>query len=301
MTPAGRSLLYYVLKPFNLPMRDICHGSEGLAATYDAPGWITDRIVCVLVRFGQQALSEPVSLGLTATMVSTATTAYAIMSVEGARTDLSLAPLMILLGNIFGTGIIAPLVWLPLWAYFSKKYTSAIGTDRVVGIATGAVLGQLLPSVLPMVLHHRAHRNALAVLQYFPVGYGLLEHSFGWLRLPQRQDAVQLLYVGLAGINTLLFYSLVASSLWLGIPWKSQLVHIALHGTSPGDAVSYMLIWDIVALVGTFGYWIWLETSWRGVVQLLGFSMIFGPGAGLAMSAWKRETMLETKDKQKVE
>ncbi|CEP12958.1 hypothetical protein [Parasitella parasitica] len=348
ISPLGYILLthlHHVVLPFNLIQKTTCQNPSHLLETYSAPGLhdIMDRIVCVLVKFCSQAINDPLCFPVTATLVGLATTAYAVMSVEKVRfkSNACLTPFMILMGNVIGTGLIAPMAWLPWygWSLYkhqkkSKKNQVAINADsksinkkqnlrekiidyhsqqhsmphvaphRTFGIALAALFGQFLPVAL-LVSHGPSltQRNILAAFQYFPIAYGLFEwivpffvNHLDCKTKRGATDSVRLMYAGVASINTFLWY-------WVWIKWlqttsapesmvKQWIELFFSLGSSGTNPVAYMLMWDIAALLTTFTYWAWLEDGKEGVKTVLYNSVLFGPGAGLALYAMKRESRI---------
>ncbi|KAG2206697.1 hypothetical protein INT47_003639 [Mucor saturninus] len=336
VSPLGYFLLthlHHVLLPFNLLHKAECRNPHLLLETYSAPGnSVLDRVVCVLVRFCSQAINDPLCFPLTATLLGLATTSYAVMSVERVRFNNNrlLAPVMVFFGNVIGTGVIAPLAWLPIYGWtlrnhFSKpnkkssstNHTSirakvteesalpVIEPNQAFGIGLAALFGQFLPVAL-LVSHGPSlfQRNILAAFQYFPITYALFEWivpclSRSSLQSKTRKEAkegVRFLYVGIAGINAFLSY-------WVWIKWlqtvssadgvMKQWVDLFFSFGSTGEnPVAYMLIWDILAIFSTFAYWAWLEDGKTGLKTICRNTLLFGPGAGLALYAMKRESRI---------
>lgn len=348
ISPLGYVLLthlHHVLLPFNILQKTACQNPSSLLETYSAPGIhdLLDRIVCVLVRFCSQAVNDPLCFPMTATLVGLATTAYAVMSVERARfkNNTFLTPFMIMMGNVIGTGVIAPMAWLPWygWSLYrhqkkSKQNQVAINASgkttgkkqnlrekisdyhnqlhrmphvaphRTFGIALATLFGQFLPVAI-LVSHGPSltQRNILAVFQYFPITYGLFEWIIPFfvnhLDCKTKRgatDSVRLMYTGIASINAFLWY-------WVWIKWlqttsapdfmvKQWIELFFSLGSSGTNPVAYMLMWDIVALLTTFTYWAWLEDGKDGVKTVLYSSLLFGPGAGLALYAMRRESRI---------
>ncbi|KAI8978130.1 hypothetical protein BDB01DRAFT_837566 [Pilobolus umbonatus] len=129
--------LHTVLKPFNDEQRLQCMTSNRLA-----------EIVCVLVRFCSQAIQDPLCFPLTMTVIGCATTTYAIMSVERIRCDKrrNLTPWMILLGNLIGTGIVVPLIWIPFYSHLPLHPVPVYPHAYRVG--TAIVLAQCVPVLM---------------------------------------------------------------------------------------------------------------------------------------------------------
>jgi hypothetical protein len=347
-SPLGYILLthlHQVLLPFNILQKTACQNPTHILETYSAPGFhdLLDRIVCVLVKFCSQAVNDPLCFPMTATLVGLATTAYAVMSVERIRfkSNTCLTPLMIMMGNVIGTGIIAPMTWLPWYGLSlykhqknSKKNQVAINANskyvdkkqslrekindyhdqqhglpqvaphRTFGIALATLFGQFLPVAI-LVSHGSSltQRNILAIFQYFPIIYGLFEwitpffvNHLDCKTKRGATDSVRLLYTGIASINAFLWY-------WVWIKWlqttnapdlmvKQWIELFFALGSSGTNPVAYMLMWDIVALLSTFTYWAWLEDGKDSIKTILYNSVIFGPGAGLALYAMKRESRI---------
>ncbi|RCH92399.1 hypothetical protein CU098_010509 [Rhizopus stolonifer] len=278
---------------------------------------------------------------MTATLVGLATTAYAVMSVEQTRFNGSrfLTPFMITMGNIIGTGVIAPLAWLPWYGWSlshhhkqthvnimnNKLKTSSNNSDKLkerinhlkqqqfslpsiapnyaFSIAIATLFGQFLPVAL-LVSHGPSltQHNILASFQYFGIVYGLIKLvlpscTTGLNEKTKNSESVRLLYAGVAGINAFLYY-------WVWIKWlqtttspdlmvKQWIELFFSLGTTGENPVTYMLMWDIVALFSTFTYWAWLEDGLEGVKTMLINSVFFGPGASLAIYTLKREGRIE--------
>jgi hypothetical protein len=346
LSPLGYVLLthlHHTLLPFNVLQKTECRDPAKLFETYSAPGFhdILDRIVCVLVRFCSHAINDPMCFPMTATLMGLATTVYVVMSVERARFNNNklLAPIMITIGNVIGTGVIAPLAWLPFYGWSLRKYhsnqkqvqrtpspistskhasikSSVIGASarqlvmphvephQSFGIALAAFFGQFLPVAI-LVSHGPSltQRNVLAAFQYFPITFALFEWIVPYfvqhLNCNTKKggtDSVRLLYTGVASINAFLSY-------WVWIKWlqtttapvllvKQWISLFFSFGSSGENPVTYMLMWDIVALVTTFTYWAWLEDGKQGVKSIFVNSVLFGPGAGLALYAMKRESRI---------
>lgn len=350
ISPLGYVLLthlHHVLLPFNLLQKSACQNPNQLSETYSAPGMhdVLDKVVCVLVRFCSQAINDPLCFPMTATLVGLATTAYAIMSIERIRfkNNACLTPCMIMLGNIIGTGVIAPLAWLPWYGwslhrhqkktrknqlainannnkpttskkqslrekisdYYNQQHCMPhVAPHHAFGVGLAALFGQFLP-VAVLVSHGPSltQRNILAAFQYFPITYGLFEwimpYIFSHLDCRTKRgatDSVRLLYTGIASINAFLWY-------WVWIKWlqttsapdslvKQWIELFFSLGSAGTNPVAYMLLWDIVALLATFTYWAWLEDGRDGVKTVLYSSLLFGPGAGLAIYTIKRESRI---------
>ncbi|OBZ89594.1 hypothetical protein A0J61_02356 [Choanephora cucurbitarum] len=303
---------------------------------YSAPGLndFLDKIVCVLVSFCTEAINNPMCFPMTATLVGMATTAYALMSVERIRfsNHRLLASFMITMGNVIGTGVIAPFAWLPWYGWSLIRHQDNIHTDKpetsegiekkslmprkghsvpsvaphyTFSIATAALFGQFLPVAL-LVSHGPGltQRNILASFQYFPIVYGLIEcilpSLLKHLDSPVKKDgteSVKLMYAAIAGINAFLYY-------WVWIKWLQTAASPDLmvrqwiqlffsFGETHDNPVTYMLMWDNVALFSTFAYWAWLEDGLEGLKTMVISSFLFGPGSGLALYAMKRESRIE--------
>lgn len=356
LSPLGYILLthlHHILLPFNLLQKTECKNRSKLFETYSAPGHsdLLDRIVCVLVRFCNQAINDPMCFPMTATLVGLATTVYVIMSVERARfkNNRLLAPIMIAFGNLIGTGVIAPLAWLPIYGWSLRQHQSKasktvssqegggvprspistsskkhLSISRVIderssqlatlphvephqsfGIALAALFGQFLPVAI-LVSHGPTltQRNVLAAFQYFPIIFALFECIVPFFVQhlnckTKRGDAesVRFLYVGVASINA--FLSWCVWMKWLqttvapDMAVKQWVNLFFSFGASAGNnPVAYMLMWDIVALFITFTYWAWLEDGKQGVFSIVSNSILFGPGAGLALYAMRRESRI---------
>lgn len=335
IAPLGYLLLkhlHHVLLPFNLKHRAECSNPNQLFETYSAPGFHQklDLIVCVLVRFCSQAVNDPMCFPLTATLVGLATTAYTVMSVERARLSNNklLSPIMIFFGNVIGTGVIAPMAWLPIYGWSLRKHLSKqfrndiqhkqirakirpdsskiipVEPSQVFGIAIAALFGQFLPvAILVSLGPSLSQRNILALFQYFPIAYCLFESIVPYfaqeLNCKTRKgstDSIRLLYVSVASINTFI-------SFWVWIKWlhtspapdllvKQWIDLFFSFGSTKENPVAYMLIWDNIALFTTFTYWAWLEDGKQGVKSIVKNSMLFGPGAGLALFAMNREARI---------
>jgi hypothetical protein len=327
--------LHHVLLPFNLAQKTTCSNPTELLATYSASGFHNklDRIVCVLVRFCSQAINNPLCFPLTAMLLGLATTAYAVMSIERARfqSRKCITPFMVAMGNVIGTGIIAPFAWIPWYGWslckfqqqsqqISKKLDSSnrviheqtyhkralphVTANETMGTAIATLLGQFLPvSVLVSLSPSLAQRNLLALFQYFPLAYGLFEFVIPSLvrHLDCKtkrggMDSVRYLYVGIASINAYIWF-------WVWILWlqttdspiamvKQWISLFFSFGALQKDAVTYMIMWDNLALFSTFIYWAWLEDSLQGFREVLKYSILAGPGAGLAIYALKRENRI---------
>lgn len=334
VSPLGYLLLthlHHVLLPFNLVHKEECRNTNQLLETYSAPGFhqLLDRIVCVLVRFCNQAINDPMCFPLTATLVGLATTSYTVMSVERVRLNNNqlLAPIMICFGNVIGTGVIAPMAWLPIYGWSLSSHASKqvkagtqhktirakiasdssknyIEPSKIFGIAIAALFGQFLPvAILVSFGSSLTQRNILALFQYFPLVYGLLEFivplfakELNCKTKKGSTDSIRLLYVAIASINTFL-------SFWVWIKWlhttpapdqfvKQWIDLFFSFGATKENPVAYMLMWDIVALFSTFTYWAWLEDGLDGVKTIVKNSILFGPGSGLAIYAMKREARI---------
>lgn len=333
VSPLGYLLLthlHHVLLPFNLAHKAECRDPDLMLETYSAPGnSLLDRVVCVLVRFCSHAINDPMSFPLTATLLGLATTSYAIISVERVRfkNNRLLAPVMVFFGNVIGTGVIAPMAWLPIYgwslrSHFSKpspktvhathqsirmKVTEesalpSVEPNQAFGIGLAALFGQFLPVAL-LVSHGPSltQRNILAAFQYFPITYALFEwivpcvsKQLNCKTRKGAKDSVRLLYVGIASINAFLSY-------WVWIKWLQTTVSADIFvkqwvdlffsfGSTGENPVAYMLMWDIVAIFSTFSYWAWLEDGKAGLKSIFTNTLLFGPGAGLALYAMKRES-----------
>ncbi|KAI8142817.1 hypothetical protein BJV82DRAFT_614401 [Fennellomyces sp. T-0311] len=296
--------LEHTLQQFNGPARQLCRDPNH--SCYDVPPFthtLLNRIVCVLVHFCSQAMNDPVSMPVTITLLGAATSVYAITSVEGARHGglLALLPiLMITAGNVIGTGIIIPLLWIPVYGLFAKRHTF-IPTRRVVGIAFALLLGQCLPPALMIAQgpRSRTQHNIIAAFQYFPLVYCFVEHALSRV-LPksrssvrQSRDGVRALYVGLGSILMFVHYAIVIHMFYfdnkfsrLSQLWSVMTTHAFVKS---GDAVTYMLVWDVVAVTASAAYWAWLEDGRKSALYLILASVIFGPGAGIAVYGWRRE------------
>ncbi|KAI8377373.1 hypothetical protein BD560DRAFT_433060 [Blakeslea trispora] len=309
---------------------------------YSAPGLsdLLDKIVCVLVSFCTEAINNPMCFPMTATLVGMATTAYALMSVE--RTRFSnhkvLASFMITMGNVIGTGIIAPFAWLPWYGWSLIRHQDNYRADMVkdkrnlsdnankeksvlskqqqivipsvaphytFSIAVAALFGQFLPVAL-LVSHGPGlvQRNILASFQYFPIVYGIIECLLPFLlkhldsqNKKDSTESVKLMYAAIAGINAFIYY-------WIWIKWYQttacpssmikQWIQLFLSfGSAQTNPVTYMLMWDNIALFSTFAYWAWLEDGLEGLKTISISSLLFGPGSGLALYAMKRESRIE--------
>lgn len=200
--PFGYFLLkhiHHTLLPFNIVQRNACQNTSQLLETYSAPGFheLLDRIVCVLVRFCYKAVNDPLCFPITATLVGLATTAYAIMSVERVRFNNTkfLTTFMIAMGNVIGTGIIAPLAWLPWYGWTLHSHYKSINkakladTQTAVHVKTNKKTSKSLRQriyeyhekeslTLPFVQPHHALGIALACLvgQFLPVAL-LVSHG----------------------------------------------------------------------------------------------------------------------------
>lgn len=340
LSPLGYALLshlHHVLLSFNVLHRNECRNPDLLLETYSALGFndILDRIVCVLVRFCTTAINDPMCFPMTATLVGLATTSYAIMSVERARFNSYrlISPIMIVFGNVIGTGVIAPMAWLPIYGWSlrnhhisgSKQQQSKsiqvthknlrsrvtanhslpyVEPHKTFGIALATFFSQFLPVAI-LVSHGPSlyQRNVLAAFQYFPIVYALFEWIVPYfvehLNCKTKRgavDSVRLMYTSIASINAFISY-------WVWIKWfqttslpdvmvKRWIELFFSFGATGENPVTYMLMWDIVAVFSTFACWAWLEDGKQGLKTLFQNSILFGPGAGLALYAMKRETRI---------
>jgi hypothetical protein len=327
--------LHHVMLPFNTSQKIICQNPVELAATYSAPGLsdALDRLVCVLIRFCSEAINNPLCFPLTVSLIGLATTAYAVMSIERARFQSSktIAPFMITMGNVIGTGIVSPFAWIPWYGWTLRKHQQQsqqiikktdsdshvireqvltnsalphVTPSEALGTAMATLFGQFLPVAL-LVSHKPSmiQRNLLATFQYFPLACGLFEYvvppmvrSFGWKTKRGGEDSVRYLYAGVASINAFIW-------LWLWILWlqttdspvamiKEWIGLFFSFGSLQKNLVTYMIMWDNVALFGTFAYWSWLEDGLEGLGVFFKYSIMFGPGAGLAIYGLKRESRI---------
>lgn len=335
VSPLGYILLthlHHVLLPFNLTQKAECRNPNQLLETYSAPGTsLLDRIVCVLVRFCTHAINDPMCFPLTATLLGLATTSYTVMSVERARfkNNRLLAPIMVFFGNVIGTGVIAPMAWLPIYGWSLRNHLSKpsakpvhaihqsirtkvteesglphVEPNQAFGIGLAALFGQFLPVAI-LVSHGPSltQRNILAAFQYFPITYALFEwivpcfsKQLNCKTKKGAKESIKLLYIGIASINAFISY-------WVWIKWLQTVISADLFvkqwfylffsfGTTGENPVAYMLMWDIVALFSTFTYWAWLEDGKQGLKSILSNTILFGPGAGLALYAMKRESRI---------
>jgi hypothetical protein len=240
--------------------------------------------------------------------------------------------IIVLFGNVIGTSIIATIAWLPIYGwsvrkhylYGSKKQDEQIQVThknlrsgvianhslpyvephKTFGIALATLFGQFLPVAI-LVSHGQSlnENNILAALQYFPVTYvffqwivpNFVEH----LNLKSKSDAVdsvRLMYTSIASINTFISY-------WVWIKWfqTTSLPEVMVKhwaelffsfGATDENPVTYILMWGIIGVFSTFACWACLEDGKQGLKILIQCSILFGPGAGLALYAMKRESRI---------
>ena len=111
--------------------------------------------------------------------------------------------------------------------------------------------------------------------------------------LPSNREMVSWLYIGLAAINTFIYYWVLLRVLLFSSP-GTLFKYITLVYDAEVDPVAHMLMWDILTLLLTMGYWAWLQHGVIGPRSILKTSVVFGPAAGLALFGWKREQLLLT-------
>lgn len=300
--PLGYLLWSYiaqVLAPFNNHTRLQCRNPAFLASTYDAPAFLPsllNRVGCVLVHFCSHAINE--AAPLTLVLIGAATAAFASMSIECARRGgglgLSLYTGILLLGgNIIGAGIMFPLLWVPVYGVCSSKYKpQPIHHARILGVGLGAVFGQCVTPVLMLTVPTRSmwQHNIIGAFLISPLVYTAFECFVpliaSQLTKDQKQqesiqhsrDNLRTLWACLGTLFMLMHYILLIR--YYGI-WNKHWYN---------DPITFMLVMDISAVVGTMAYWAGIEDGFkRGTLFLLVSSLFLGPGAGIAAYKWKRE------------
>ncbi|KAI8063284.1 hypothetical protein BC940DRAFT_307540 [Gongronella butleri] len=143
----------------------------------------------------------------------------------------------------------------------------------------------------------RMQQNVLAVFQHTPLFFPWVHHLAERLAPSSRTRSWHVgdLYLGLAAVNALLYWMAVLYNLFRGNEDTSLRYYVVLLLAPPKDLldtaqllaptrVTIMLVLDLLAMVLTFAYWVWLRQGRTGLKRLCAYSLVGGPGAGLALT-----------------
>ncbi|ORX52728.1 hypothetical protein DM01DRAFT_325498 [Hesseltinella vesiculosa] len=230
---------------------------------------------------------------------------------------------LIYLGNVVGAGPVTMLLWLPLtrlldWLSRGERSNAGpIPATRLLSIFLSSVLGQLPIFLLAVYLPpSRTQSNWLAIFQHTPFFFPLVQTVLDrWnenpeVTLAKRKKGTPIsapwrasdLYLALSAVNVFLYWLTVIYQHTIGSNETSPWTYLKLLWSPPGNdlaifdanpemdqfqaarRVTYMLLWDWLAMVITFGYWVWLHQGTKGLWRLFKYSVIGGPSGGLALA-----------------
>lgn len=286
-----------------------------------------DTLLCHSIKFYSEVFNHPLGSLLAASLLGMTTTVFAILSIEAGRKHAYRAqtmavPIILLLGNIIGTSVVLPLVWIPFngiiqyrLKYQKSNNSNYIHPFRVLAIMVAIIFGQILVAALPFMAKNPSQlQTALTILQFGPLIYSTIEwsctffsgfnySSYETYHPITRADAVQSkifiqqLYVTLAVTNLILHYGIIAFT----IVQDMNIFHIMaevfrnqpiLNGTgaeSVSLAATYYVCTNFVALILTFAYWTVVDGGMDALILYGIACLLLGPGAGLATYCWVRE------------
>ncbi|KAI8923243.1 hypothetical protein BC831DRAFT_514414 [Entophlyctis helioformis] len=275
---------------------------------------LIDQFMCLITTFFHDAIMSPAGSLVVRIFTPLGGAAVLIAALESTRPTVRwfawMYPLIIVLGQLVGIGVVIPLLWVPSMVLGAPHKGSAHGPLRsslVWVIAIASISSLVVMAVMTEMADDMAFfAPACLVINFAPVVAPLL-----WIPIHAMLYAAEgpvasiptahasgtrsasAIYKTVAIVSSLYwFYSLY---MYFGVRSFDDAVRVfrdLVYVHAGRDNGAYFLLVDLVGCVTGFVLWALAEDGIRGVATVLALGALLGPGTGVFVFAVQREARL---------